>query len=128
MALAEKIDLLFKSCTKPDGKEFTYQEVEAGTGGAVSSTYVWKLRTGKSTNPGYRVLQALGDFFGVPPSYFFEDKFSAQQLEDLWLTATLRDRGLQRIALSATGLDETGKALVVQLIEYMRTAQNQAGR
>ncbi len=128
MTLSEKLDLLFKTFTKPNGKEYTYQEVEAGTDGAVSSTYVWKLRTGKSTNPGYGVLQALSDFFGVPPSYFFNGRVSDQQLDHMRLAANLRDEGLQRIAMSATGLDEAGKALVVQLIEHMQTAQNQANR
>jgi len=128
MALAEKLDLLFKTCTKPNGKEYTYQEVEAGTQGAVSSTYVWKLRTGKNTNPGYRVLQALSDFFSVSPSYFFDGQVSAQHLEHMRLAANLRDEGLQRIAMSAGGLDDTGKALVVQLIEYISTTQNHVGR
>jgi hypothetical protein len=38
-----------------------------------SGTYLWQLRTGRKDNPTYKVLMGLGGFFGVSPTYFFED-------------------------------------------------------
>jgi len=121
--MAEKVDLLFKTFTKPDGKEFAYPEVEEGTNKAVTGAYVWKLRTGKAENPGHRVLKALSDFFGVPVSYFFEEQVSEEYVQDLRLAAELRKAGVAHLALRASDLDEAGKRAVLEMIEYVRKAQ-----
>lgn len=121
--LAEKIDLLFRTFKKPDGEEFTYQEVEEGTHKAVTGAYVWKLRTGKGENPGYRVLEALSDFFGVPVSYFFEEQVTEEDVQNLKLATELRKAGVAHIALRASDLDKAGKRAVLEMIEYIRKAQ-----
>ncbi len=119
--LADKIDLLFKTFTKPDGREYTYNEVGEGSG--VNSSYLWRLRTGKATNPGHRVLAALSEFFQVPPAYFFEEEMEEEYLEDLKLAQRLREEGIDRIALRASGLDEEGKRRILDMIEYIRKAR-----
>jgi transcriptional regulator with XRE-family HTH domain len=120
---AERIDWLFKEFTNPQGREYTYQEVEAGTGKAVTSTYVWKLRTGKATNPGYRVLKAISLFFQVPISYFFEEELSPDYVKELHLATKLHQAGVAHIALRASDLDVRGKQAVLEMIEYVRKAQ-----
>jgi transcriptional regulator with XRE-family HTH domain len=97
--------------------------VEEGTNKAVTGAYIWKLRTGKAENPGYRVLKALSDFFGVPVSYFFEEQVSEEYVQDLKLVAELRKAGVARIALRASNLDEAGKQAILEMIEYVRKAQ-----
>jgi len=122
--LARKIDLLFKNFKKPDGQEFTYQEVEEGTNKAVTGAYVWKLRTGKAENPGYRVLKALSDFFGVSVSYFFDEQEPSEEyVQKLRLAAELHKAGVAHIALRASDLDEAGRRAVLEMIEYVRKAQ-----
>jgi len=121
--LAEKIDLLFKTFKKPDGSQYTYQEVEEGTGKAITGAYVWKLRTGKAENPSYKVLKVLSDFFQVPVSFFFEEEVSEEYLQNLKLATQLREAGVQHIALRAGDLDEAGKRAVMEMIEYVRKAQ-----
>ena len=121
--LAEKIDLLFKTFRKPDGSQYTYQEVEEGTGKAITGAYVWKLRTGKAENPSYKVLKVLSDFFEVPVSFFFEEEVSEEYLQNLKLATQLREAGVQHIALRAGDLDEAGKRAVMEMIEYVRKAQ-----
>ena len=120
--LAEKIDLLFKTIKKPDGSQYTYQEVEEGTGKAITGAYIWKLRTGKAENPSYKVLKVLSDFFEVPVSFFFEE-VSEEYLQNLKLATQLREDGVQHIALRAGDLDEAGKRAVLEMIEYVRKAQ-----
>ena len=120
--LAERIETLFGTFRKKDGKEYTYKEVEAGTGKAVTAPYVWKLRTGQATNPSIRVLSALSEFFSVPISYFIEDT-SKEELANLKLAAELRNSGTARIALRASDLDEDGQRAVLEMIEYVRKAQ-----
>ena len=122
MTLAERIEILFRTFRRKDGKEYTYKEVEAGTGKAVTAPYVWKLRTGQAKNPSIRVLRALSEFFGVPISYFIEDT-SEEELANLKLAAEFRDTGVARIALRASDLDEDGQRAILEMIEYVRKAQ-----
>ena len=121
--IAEKLDCLFQEFKNPQGKEYTYQEIEEGTGRAVTSTYVWKLRTGKASNPGFRVLKALSEFFQVPVSYFFEDDVSPDYLQEMKLASQLRKQGVAQIALRASDLDARGQQAVLEMIEYVRKAQ-----
>jgi len=121
--IAEKLDCLFQEFTNPQGKEYTYQEIEEGTGRAVTSTYVWKLRTGKANNPGFRVLKALSEFFQIPVSYFFDDDISPDYLQEMKLASQLRKQGVAQIALRASALDARGQQAVLEMIEYVRKAQ-----
>ena len=119
--LSEKIEFLFETFRKRDGKRFTYQEVADGVD--VTPPYIWKLHTGRSTNPSHKVLQAMSDFFGVPITYFSEESMSEERAENLKLARELRDTGVMRIALRASDLDEDGKRAVLEMIEYIRKAQ-----
>jgi len=119
--LADKIDFLFETFTKEDGEEYTYQEVEEGTGRAVTGAYVWQLRTGKKSNPGYRVLQALSKFFDVPVGFFFGE-VGREHVENLKLATELRRKGVARIALRASDLNEAAKRDILSMIEYVRKA------
>lgn len=121
--LADKIDQLFRTFVRPDGREYTYKEVERGTGRAVTDAYIWKLRMGKASNPSYRILKALADFFQVPVTYFFEDDVSPEYLEELKLAAKLRQQNVAEIALRVADLDERGRQAVLEMVEYVRKAQ-----
>ncbi len=75
--LADKLDHLFRSVHPRGRGEYTYAEVakaiEDRGGPTVSATYIWQLRKGRRDNPTKRHLEALADFFGVRPAYFFDD-------------------------------------------------------
>ncbi|HIP70477.1 MAG TPA: hypothetical protein EYH05_03675 [Anaerolineae bacterium] len=121
---ARRLDELFKTCTKPDGSEYSYEEVQNGTGKAVTSAYIWRLRTGKATNPGLGVIKALSRFFGVSPSYFVrEDPAKAQAMvraqANANLAARLEDDAVKDIALRASELDEEGKQALLNMIDYI---------
>jgi transcriptional regulator with XRE-family HTH domain len=123
-SVAEKVDSLFKSFPKEGGGEYSYRDVEEGTGGAVTATTVWKLRTGRIQRPSYQVIEALCRFFGVPIAYFSsEEPLSEEFLEDLRLATKLREMGVADIALQASDLDETAKRDILGMIHYIRTAR-----
>ena len=65
MTLAQKLETLIDQTRKRDGSKYTQAEIIAGTGNLISRVYLWKLRTGRATKPGFQVIQALADFFGV---------------------------------------------------------------
>ena len=105
--LAEKIDHLF-TVVHPGQGEYTHEQVataieEAG-GPTISATYLWQLRKGHRDNPTKRHLEALSSFFGVPPSYFFDEETAAAVDAELQLLAAMRDPHVRQLATRAAGL------------------------
>lgn len=96
---ADKLNHLFASRTRPDGTEYTHEEVHQATG--ITVGYISKLRTGKTENPGYKVIRALSTFFQVSPSYFFDEGAIPDAQPD-------QDHYLETIALRASELSEEG--------------------
>lgn len=64
--------------------------ISAATGEEISSTTVWKLRTGRQDNPQLRTLTAFATFFGVPLGYFGSDGETRSIEDDLTLQALRR--------------------------------------
>lgn len=125
---AQRLDYLFKQITHPDGREYSYEEVQNGTGKAVTAAYIWRLRTGKAANPGYWVIKALSDFFGVDPNYFFQDEAQAAEMADKQASANLAERlqddTVKDIALRASELDEAGRQAILGMIDYILHRKN----
>lgn len=71
--VAELVDQLFKRYRRPDGKEYTYQEVSKALGGEIEVSTIGKIRSGIISNPGRKALLLLCQFFEVPASYFFPE-------------------------------------------------------
>jgi len=120
---AQRLDYLFKQITHPDGREYSYEEVQNGTDKAVTAAYIWRLRTGKAKNPGYWVIKALSDFFGIDPNYFFQDEKQAVEMADkqarINLAERLQDDTVKDIALRASELDEAGRQAILGMIDYI---------
>ncbi|MEU5878005.1 hypothetical protein [Spirillospora sp. NPDC047279] len=73
--LAEKIEWLIQNMwpaevPQPRNNVETAAAIHRVTGEDISSTTVWKLRTGRQDNPQLRTLTALAHFFNVPIGYF----------------------------------------------------------
>lgn len=106
VSIAELLDTLFTTHLRPDGKEYTYSEVsrqiKAKTGRTLDSSYIGKIRSGETKNPGRDALMLLCLFFEVPASYFFPelnhlqstmtDQGPSQQM--IQLRRILRQQGL----------------------------------
>jgi transcriptional regulator with XRE-family HTH domain len=118
---AARLDRLFRTVTKPDRTEYTYEEVQEGSGRAVTAAYIWRLRTGKAKNPGYSVIKALSDFFQVEPNYFFlDDDTVDRMLAQAKITKRLQEEDVETIALRASELDEAGRHALLGMIDYIR--------
>jgi transcriptional regulator with XRE-family HTH domain len=81
--IASKVDHLFQTITRPDGKQFTYREVSEGSG--LNLSYIRKLRVGMVANPSRTALEKLTYFFGVKPDYWFrtDDTIPIQVRQDV---------------------------------------------
>ncbi len=123
-ALAARVDHLFRTVRASDGGEYTFEEVaeaiKARGGPTISASYVWQLRKGQRDNPTKRHLEALAEFFGVPPAYFFDDAAAARIDAELALLTALRNTPVRQIALRATGLSEKSLATIADMVERVR--------
>jgi transcriptional regulator with XRE-family HTH domain len=122
--LAEKLNRLF-STVHPRGRpEFSSEEVAETIrdrgGPTVSATYIWQLRTGRRDNPTKKHLEALADFFGVSPAYFFDEAAAARIEAELDLLAALRDAPVREMALRASGLSAQSLKAIAEMIERVR--------
>src|SRR4051795_2573538 len=111
-SLADKLDHLFY-VVHPAKGEYTYDQVskaiEERGGPTISAAYIWQLRKGVRDNPTKRHLEALAQFFGVPPSYFLDEDTAAADAQ-LELLAALRDDPVRSLALRAAALSPNGLA------------------
>lgn len=128
--LAEKLDHLFRTIHPRERSPYSYAEVakalEERGGPTVSATYIWQLRTGARDNPTKRHLEALADFFGVSPAYFFDDAEAARIDERLLLLATLRDSGARQIAARLPGLSDTSIEVLADMVTHLRQLEGLA--
>jgi len=131
--LAQRLDRLFKTMHPLHRGEYSTQEVVDGIaaqgGPRMSTVYLWQLRKGRRDNPTKEHLEALASFFGVSPSYFFEDDVS--EIEDqLEVLALYRDQQVryiaERAAATAAALPESRRNDVLELLEILRRASESA--
>jgi len=122
--LAEKVDHLFRTVHSANRDEYSFEEVASAIGGrggpTISATYLWQLRKGLRDNPTKKHLEALADFFGVSPAYFFDDEAAARIEAELNLLVSLRDTPVRQIALRATGLSSESLAKIAVMVEWIR--------
>ncbi|ANW22603.1 helix-turn-helix domain-containing protein [Streptomyces clavuligerus] len=130
--LSGKIEELFRVVRRPDNQPYSNEEVAAScrrtTGESFSATYLWQLRTGRRDNPTKRHLEALAQFFQVPPAYFFDDAQGADVSAQLALIAALRDAGVRNVTLRAVGLSPESLGTVTELIEVIARRERAARR
>ncbi len=127
LTLAEKLDLLFKTMHSRHRGEYTYDEVAQGIrkqdGPTISPAYIWQLRNGVKDNPRKKHLEALATFFGVPPSYFFDETAGARIYAQLELLAAMRDAKIRNLAMRAFDLSPDSVRAVADLVEHLRRIQ-----
>jgi transcriptional regulator with XRE-family HTH domain len=121
--LAEKIDHLFTVVHPPKG-EYTHEQVaraiETAGGPTVSATYLWQLRKGMRDNPTKKHIEAMSSFFGVPPSYFFDEDTAAAPDADLELRTAVRDPLVRQLATHAAGLSPETLTTLIHMTHRAR--------
>ncbi|MGW9715144.1 helix-turn-helix domain-containing protein [Streptomyces albidoflavus] len=122
--LAERLDHLFATVHPKGRGPYSYEEVASGIkrqgGATISASYIWQLRSGGKDNPTKRHLEALGSFFGVPVSYFFDDEESRHIQAEIDALAAMRDAGVRSVALRASGLSDRSLQIISDVIDRAR--------
>lgn len=124
LTLAEKLDKLFRQGHPRGRGEYTYEEVADGIKrlglAPVSGTLLWELRTGKKDNPRMQQLESIASFFGVKPTYFFDDEAFNRIDAQLELFAVMRDNEVRQLALRAAPLSPETLRMLAHIIERAR--------
>jgi transcriptional regulator with XRE-family HTH domain len=124
LTLAEKLNHLFETVHPPGRPEFSSEDVAEGIrvrgGPTISATYIWQLRKGLRDNPTKKHLEALAEYFGVTPAYFFDEEAAERIEAELELLAALRDAPVRHIALRASGLSPQSLRAIAEMIDRVR--------
>jgi transcriptional regulator with XRE-family HTH domain len=125
--LADKINHLFATIRRPDGKQYSNEEVAAAIsrtavddGPKISGAYLWYLRNGQRDNPTKKHLEALAAFFQVSPAYFFDDERSREIVNELAVLRILADSNVQRVAMRLGGLSKASLRAVAEVVDRVR--------
>lgn len=122
-SLADRLNHLFAMVHPADRGPYSNEEVAQAIrhdGGEISRAYIAYLRNGERTNPTMQHLEALAAFFGVKPSYFFDEDSATSTDAELDLLLAIRDSGVRTIALRAAGLSPQSIKTVTDIIERVR--------
>lgn len=117
--LAEKLEKLFEEVRKPDGSKYTQTEVVEGTNGVLTRVYLWKLRKGHATNPGFHIIKALADFFGVDTNYFSQDEENPEDKEK----RKPAGRYFEEIQTRAAKMDDKAQKAILDMMDFILSTQ-----
>lgn len=132
-SLGEKIEWLIRhrwpeAAPPPSTNADVAAAIMAATGEELSSTGIWKLRTGRGANPTLKTMTALAAFFSVPLGFFGEDEDAGMLGDHAALAALLREKGVSREALrTLTDLSPAGRRMVEDTIESVARMEQDRG-
>jgi transcriptional regulator with XRE-family HTH domain len=122
--LAGKLDYLFSTIHPANRGPYSNEEaasiIREQGGPTISGTYIWYLRKGERDNPTVKHIEALADFFGVSPAYFFNDETAAEVSAQLDLLNTLKDARVKAMALRVAGLSAESLDSIAEVVERVR--------
>lgn len=132
--LAEKVEWLIahmwpSDAPSPETNQDVAEAITAATGTEISSTGIWKIRTGRGGNPTLKTLGALCSFFGVPLGYFGEDEDAHAKGDVVTLLSLLRVKGVSRATLRKLAeLPPESRQMVTDMIDSADRIEKQRGR
>jgi transcriptional regulator with XRE-family HTH domain len=118
-----RLNRLFDTVYPPGRGPHTSAEVIAALkaeGITMSAPYLSQLRSGNRTNPSSATMAALANFFRIKPAYFTDDEYYEKLDKELSWLLVMRDEGVRRIAMRASGLSPEAQQDVVQRVDELR--------
>ncbi|WP_228818888.1 helix-turn-helix domain-containing protein [Nocardia transvalensis] len=124
------MNYLFATVTPAEDREYSNEQVASAitaNGVPISQSYIWMLRKSKKDNPTLKHVQALADFFGVPPAYFFDEAVTDQvgqrlaevKAEQQRLLEIAEGSEAQMMALRAGALSRKRRRQVMDLLDVV---------
>jgi transcriptional regulator with XRE-family HTH domain len=125
---AEKLAHLIATVHPAGRGPYSYREIEAGITdheGAMTAAFVQQLVAGKQPYPRMHHIQALADFFGVPPAYFFDEQVTRQVDTELDKLLDWRHTEEGQIAQRVSALTSEHRNAVSALLDHLVAYEEQ---
>jgi transcriptional regulator with XRE-family HTH domain len=122
-----RLNRLFDTVYPPGRGPHTSAEVIASLkseGITMSAPYLSQLRSGNRTNPSAATMAALANFFRIKPAYFTDDEYYEKLDRELSWLMTMRDEGVRRIAVRASGLSAEAQHDIAQRVDELRRKEH----
>jgi transcriptional regulator with XRE-family HTH domain len=122
-----RLNRLFDTVYPPGRGPHTSAEVIAALkseGVTMSAPYLSQLRSGNRTNPSSATMAALANFFRIRPAYFTDDEYYEKLEKELSWLLVMRDEGVRRIAIKASGLSPEAQQDVVHRVDELRRKEH----
>src|SRR6201996_2772967 len=122
-----RLNRLFDTVYPPGRGPHTSAEVIAALkaeGITMSAPYLSQLRSGNRTNPSSATMAALANFFRIKPAYFTDDDYYEKLDKELSWLLTMRDEGVRRIAVRASGLSAEAQKDLAQRLDELRRKEH----
>lgn len=118
--LAAKVNYLFDTFKKQDGKKYQKTEVEAATNGRIDQPWLSKIAKARISRPDLQTLEALTDFFQVDVSFWFKSLEDwKSQLEKEKQLEKEAEENAQQIATMAHRLPPDSQKVVLDLMNSL---------
>lgn len=121
--LADRLEHLFATIPSPGGGAWTNVEMALrleSLGISTSPAYVSMLRRGRRSNPSLAIVSGMATVFGVPTAYFYDPEVANRLDRDLELLVAVRQAGMEKIALRASGLSPRGIREIGKIVDAVR--------
>lgn len=121
-SFADRLNYLFDTIYPAGRGQYKNSEVAAAickSGESITSNYIWMLRTRRRTNPTMRHVAALAKFFGVPPSYFFDDADAEDIKQQLEILSVAREADVREIFYRSTQLNGPDRNAVLRILRSL---------
>lgn len=121
-SFADRLNYLFETIYPAGRGQYKNPEVAAAiceSGESITSNYIWMLRTKRRANPTMRHVAALAKFFGVPPSYFFDDADAEDIKQQLEILSAAREADVKEIFYRSTQLNEPDRNAVLRILRSL---------
>jgi len=77
MHVSQTFEHLLDTYRRPDGHQWTGQQLDEATDGVVPRSYFTNLRKGRIESPGYEKVRAIAKAMGFPPAAWFDEDAGA---------------------------------------------------
>lgn len=124
---AERLQWLVDTVHPADREKYTDTEIAAGTAdhpGAMSRVFVRHLLDGRQKYPRMHHIQALSDFFGVKPEYFFDDDVAAETRRQIEEVVAWRDDEATALARRISALPDSARTAVSTMVDTLASYED----
>jgi transcriptional regulator with XRE-family HTH domain len=114
MHIAQRFEQLLDNYRRPDGSQWTGQQLDEATDGFITRSYFVNLKKGRINSPGHEKMAAIAKAMGFPPAAWFEeDKGPAL---DSGTVGLLKDEAIRETAREMSRLSKSERRLVLGIV------------